>query len=104
MKKSLLIVSLLAVALAACSKKSDEPAKPKVEHPAAIAGKQLINVMAIQYSYDNQFLQDNIRILCVDGVEFVAYADNIVEHRDPNTGLPTTCTNKPITPASGEPQ
>lgn len=107
MKQSLLIVSLLAVALAACSKKSDaqtEPSKPKVEHPVNAAGKQKINVLAVQYSYDNAFLNNTIRILCVDGVKLVSNDEHIIELHDTKTGLPQSCTNTPIKPASGEPQ
>jgi hypothetical protein len=95
MKKSLLILSLLAVALAACSSKEPNTAK-KGDHPVTAAGKQKINVTARMFSGDNDFLNVSVRILCVDGAQFVTFGENITQHLNPTTGLPTACTNTEV--------
>jgi hypothetical protein len=94
MKKALLIASLLALALAACSKKD-----PKVE--AAEYAQQMRNQdfetigglkIAILMKNTNYDLGYSTRLLCVDGTTYVTYGGNITVHLSPEDGKPVACS------------
>lgn len=93
MKKTLLILSLIALSLAACAKK-EEPTKEEravITYQEALteSGTQQISVMAVNNTDGN--LGYTTRLLCIDGVTYITYGQNITAHLSPLTGKPVAC-------------